>query len=401
MLNKKNMYLGLGIAASCLGLTTQAIAKDWYPGQQPAIYNNAISCSACHSATPATEYNANTTYGILFGQVSDDDIPSSITNAYIALERYDIDRDGFSNGQELRQASGHFNYATVIPTLAAVDKTSGNVSAKAASAGAVMALTDTGTSFANDMTTFERTTSGVPLTTTDFMFKHGGMQTGATGVFYDENGAIIPANTADGAFTPNFIPNDTTLDGSMRVTVKDDGVFDLYSQAAFIRIAKARTPAFTPKVISNTINPYVSVDAKISPTATIDANAVIDAYAIVDSYAVIGPYAQIGSYAYIAPNVSVNGTGSAAKAIVDPYVAVTSNITTAGTTSLPNGTGYVKATFSITTAAPVIPTVTGETNDGGDSNTGGLHCVTTGLSTPALMFLGLFAASYFIRRKRS
>ncbi len=400
----KGTLITISLILSSISFAQLVNAKANYPSGQPIIYNNAIGCTSCHSGTPQTENNANTTYGILFGNAYDDD-RGTLASAYLSLERYDIDRDGFSNGQELRQTSGYFNSSTLTPALTAPDINAGNVMAKAVSAGAVAVLTDPGTSFLNDMATFERTTLGVPLTTTDFMYKFGGMQAGATGTFYDENNTPIAANSADGIFAANLIPADTTLDGSMRVTVKDDGVFDLYSQAAFIRIAKARTPAFTPVPNPELINPNAQIDpyAVISSSATIDNYAVIDAYAIVDNNATVGAYSHVGSYAFIPANISIFASALATDpyAVVDPYVEVKSSITTPGTTSLPNGVGYVKATFSITTTAPLIPSIVGgsDGNEGGDS-AGGLHCMTTGLGLQGLMFLSLFGTGYLLRRKK-
>jgi len=404
---EKRVILSSGILLSSLLLNTQVQAKSWYPASQPAIYNNAIGCTTCHSGTPQTERNANTTYGLLFGNLSDDDNGGGLLSAYIALERYDIDRDGFSNGQELRQTSGYFNSSALTPTLTAPDINAGNVMAKAVTGSPVTALSVTGTSFLNDITTFEKPDIANAVTTTTFMYKFGGMQAGATATFYDENNTPMAANTADGSYSTNLIPADTTLDGSMNILVKDEGVFDLYSQAAFIRIAKARTPTFTPIAAPNALGANVSAFAKISPSANIDSYAVINAYAIVDNNATVGPYAQIGSYAYIAPNVSVNGTATLTKAIVDPYVNVKTSITTAGTTALPTSTGYVQAKFSITTTVPIIPSITGvgdenegEGGEGGESS-GGLHCMTTGLGLQALIFFGLFAAGFMVRRKRT
>jgi hypothetical protein len=403
MLQKRILFSSALLLSSLL-LSSQLNAKPNYPTFQPGIYGGAIGCGSCHSGARGSESerNANTTYGLLFGNLRS----GNLTSTYIALERYDIDHDGFSNGQELRQPSGYYNSASSTPTLAAPKITYQGHQAKAVDGGAVTTFTVSGSSFANDITSFEKSSVGAPVTgtTTTFMYTFGGMQTGAMATFYDENNAIIaatPANTGDGSYLANPIsPTDTTLDGSMNITVKDEGVFDLYSQAVFIRKAKARTPAFTPTAIFDAytgVSPY----AQISPAAQVDQYAVIDAYAVIDRYAVIGPYTQIGSYAYI--NAPVNGT-SPTKAIVDPYVEVTTNIATDGYTSLPNPLGTVAAKFSITTTAPIIPNVTGsgEGGEGGEGGTtGGLHCMTTGLGLQGLMFFGLFATGYLIRRKRS
>ena len=392
--------------------STQAQAKSWYPSGQPAIYNGAISCSACHSGSPETENNANTAYGILFGNAYDDD-RGTLASAYLSLEPWDIDRDGFSNGQELRQASGYFDSAAIIPTLTNPDMTDvyGNVSAKAVDGGgAVAELSITGSSFANDITFFGKPSIANAVTTTTFMYKFGGMQTGATATFYDENNAPIAANTADGSSAPNLIPGDTTLDGSMNILVKDEGVFDLYTTAKLQAAAIAKynnSPialgAATNVPATATVDPY----AKVSPTATIDDYAVIDAYAVVDDYAVIGPYAQVGSYAYIAANVDLYSAGTInTYAQVNPYAEVTANITAPSTViASPNGVGYVQAKFSITTTAPAVPTIVGgsggDDNDGeGGGDSGGLHCMATGLGLQGLIFLSLFGIASLLRRKK-
>ncbi len=407
---EKRVVLSSGILLSGLLLSAQAQAKPNYPSAQPAIYNNAIGCTTCHSGTPQTENNANTTYGLLFGNGSNDDNGGGLLSAYIALERYDIDRDGFSNGQELRQTSGYFDSATLIPTLTNPDMTVTNGAAKAVDGGAVTELNITGSSFANDITSFGKSAAGAPATgtTTTFMYKFGGMQTGATATFYDENNTIIastPANTADGSFATNLIPGDTTLDGSMNITVKDEGVFDLYTTAKLQATAIAKYTASTlPLASTLTVNPYATINpyAKVSPTATIDNYAVIDAYAVVSDGARVGPYAQVKSYAYIAPNVDLYSTGGInTYAQINPYAQVTANITAPSTViPSPNGVGYVQAKFSITTTAPIIPNVTGR-GEGGGGSTGGLHCMTTGLGLQGLLFFGLFAAGYMIRHKRS
>jgi len=406
MVSKIKMALSASLLLSSVLLAQTAEAKPGYPAGQPLIYGGAIGCTSCHSGTPQTENNANTTYGLLFGNLYGDDNGGTLTTAYVALERYDIDRDGFTNGQELRQPSGYFNSNLAIPTLTTPDMTTtGGHQAKAVDGGAVSELTVTGSSFANDITTFAKSSIGAPITgtTATFIYKFGGMQPGASATFYDENNLVIastPANTTDAGFASNFIAADATLDGSMNITVKDEGVFDLYSQAAFIRIAKARTANFIPLATPNNLGASISPYAQISPTASVDTYAVIDAYAIVDNRATVGPYAQVGSYAYIASNVSVNGT-SPAKAIVDPYVEVTTSISTDGYSSLPNPVGTVRAKFSISTTAPIIPNITGGGGEGGTGKTTGLHCMTSGLGLQGLIFSSLFAVGFMIRRKRS
>jgi len=403
MVSKIKMALSVSLLLSSALLVQTAEAKQSYYDNQPSIYNKGIYCTECHSGTKQTENNANTTYGLLFGKAYDDDNGGGIASAFVTLEDFDLDGDGFSNAQELRQSSGNFNSKSSIPTLTTPDKIYLGHQAKAVTAGAVSLLKVKGTSFANDMTTFEKSDTANATTRTTFMYKFGGMQSGASAIFYDENDNPIPNDTAAGTSQTNAIGGTDTrgiLDGSMDILVLDNGAYDLYSQAAFIRIAKARKPTFTP---TNVFDVYtgISPDASISPTAQVDPYAVIDAYAIVDNYATVGPYAQVGSYAYIAPRISVNGTATLAKAIIDPYVSVATSIATVGTTAVRSGVGYVQAKFSITTSAPSTSFGGGSGGDGeGGGKTTGLHCMTSGLSLQGLIFLGLFGVGFMIRRKR-
>jgi len=194
---------------------------------------------------------------------------------------------------------------------------------------------------------------------------------------------IIPATgNVNGSWT---VGND----GSISVTIADDGPFDLYTTANFQAEAVARTINFTP---TNVFDVYagVSPDAQISELAIVDPGATIDAYAIVDDYATLTAAATVGSYAYVAPNVYVN-------AIVDPYVSVNTDVYTQA--SLPIPTGTVQTRLAITTSNPATGVVRGGDTEGGD--TGGLHCMTSGLSTYGFMLMGLLASTLLLRRKRS
>ena len=404
---RKRYILAAGALLSSIMFTTVTSAKSYYPAAAPATYHvggtlagvNMISCSTCHSSSPENENNVTTSFGIAFGQRSDDDNGGSLLNAYNSLAPLDSDGDGFSNQQEAF-AGSLLNYNTSTPVLVAPDQTTGDISAKAVTGGPVSALSlqaGVPAIALGGTVSFE---SPAPLgsTTTDFMFKAGGAQSGASVTFYDKAGTMIPTNTADGAGGANI------TNGSVNIIVKDEGVFDLYSTAVFIKTATSRTATFTPVTSPELINPYAQVDpyAVISPTATIDNYAVVDAYAIVDDYASIGAYAQIGSYAYIAPNVDIyTGTDTYTNVIVDTYAEVTSTITTVPTTvTVKSGSGYVSAKFSVTTTKPTT-LLLGSAATAGESSstTGGLHCMTTGLGTQGLMFLGLLGTVFLVRRK--
>ena len=405
---KKKFLWGTCLILSSIASTQIANAKSWYPASAPASYHvggtltgaNMISCSTCHSSSPETENNVTTSFGVAFNRYGDH---GALSTAYNALAPVDSDGDGFSNQQE-SYAGSLLNYKTSTPALPLANMTVGDVSAKAITGGPVSALSLQAGAPATALggtVSFESPAS-LGSTTTDFMLKAGGAQSGATVTFYNNAGVIIPTNTADGAGGANI------TNGSINIIIKDEGVFDLYSTAVFINAAKTRVPAFTPVVSPELINPYAQVDpyAVVSPTATIDNYAVIDAYAVVDNYAVIGAYAQIGSYAYIAPNVDIyTGIDANTSVVVDTYAEVTANVTIPTTITAKNGSGYVAAKFSVTTTPPtplILGTAaSGDSGDSDGTSTGGLHCMTTGLGTQGLMFLGLLGTVFLVRRKLS
>ncbi|MCF6208351.1 MAG: hypothetical protein L3J61_03035, partial [Ghiorsea sp.] len=149
--------------------------------------------------------------------------------------------------------------------------------------------------------------------------------------------------------------------------------------------------------VTATVDPY----AKVSSLATIEPYAQIDAYAVVDDYAVVGAYAQIGSYAYIA-NVDIyTGIDIYTNVIVDAYASVDTYVTVPTRIAAKDGTCYVEAKFAVTSTTPT-PLLLGTSATGTtDGTSTGLHCMTTGLGTQALMFLGLLATVFLVRRKRS
>ncbi|MDQ7057270.1 MAG: hypothetical protein Q9N62_01920 [Ghiorsea sp.] len=413
MLKLKHVITSSILATTLLSPNISS-AKNWYPGQAPTSYHmgglatgaNMVGCTSCHAGLPYTENNITKSFGVAFARISDDDNAGTLVTAYNTLATQDSDGDGFSNQQEAFFGSD-FNTKAITPFLSTADMNITTVAAQSTTGGPVNMLTlqaGVPTTALGGTVSFSSPYNNInpTLTTTNFIFQDGGIQTGATIAFYDKNNVPITSTiTTDSGFIVN-------ANGTADVTVKDEGVFDLYSTTIFRNDAKSRTITFTPITSGASISPYATVDAyaKISPLATIEPYANISAYAIVDAYAVIGAYAQIGSYAYIAPNIDIyTGIDIYTKVTVDAYATVTTNVISPTTITEKTGIGYVSAKFAVTTTAPVLNiqgTSLADNNiDGGSDSTGGLHCMTTGLGTPALMFLGLFIAGYFIRRKRS
>ncbi|MDQ7003506.1 MAG: hypothetical protein Q9N67_00700 [Ghiorsea sp.] len=410
MLKLKHVITSSMLATTLLSPNISS-AKAWYPGQAPASYHigglatgaNMVGCTSCHAGSPETESNITKSFGVAFARISDDDNAGTLVTAYNTLATQDSDGDGFSNQQEAFFGSD-FNTKAITPFLSTADMNITTVAAQSTTGGRVNMLTlqaGVPTTALGGTVSFSSPYNSInpTLTTTKFLFQAGGIQTGATIAFYDNNNVPITSTiTTDSGFIVN-------ANGTADVTVKDEGVFDLYSTAIFQQDAINKSRASTISLY-NTTDPYISRWAKISPLATIEPYATIDAYAVIDNYAVIGAYAQIGSYAYIAPNIDIyTGIDIYTKVTVDAYATVTTNVISPTTITEKTGIGYVSAKFAVTTTAPVLNiqgTSLADNNiDGGSDSTGGLHCMTTGLGTPALMFLGLFIAGYFIRRKRS
>ena len=402
---------------ACLLISSQAQAKPGFE-VSPATYHvggvasgiNMISCSTCHVGTP-DEDNVSTSFGVAFEDYSDDDNGGTNLIAYNLLAPYDSDGDGFSNQQEGYAGSG-INSVSSTPGLSLPDLTTTGISAKASVGGPVSILslqTGAPVSALGGTVTFESPAS-LGTTTTDFMFKAGGAQTGAAVTFYDANGTPVTTNTADGAGGQNVYTFGTN--GSVNVIVKDEGVHDLYTTALLQAAAiTAYNTSALPLASTLSLNPYATVDAyaKISPLATIGNYAVIDAYALVDAYAGVGVYSQVGSYAYLAPQVDVYSGTINTYAQISPYAQVAANITSPGLIAGPSGAGHVAAKFSVTSTAPIklirgIVETSGGTGGGGSTgggtDSGGLHCMTSGLGTQGLIFFGLLAAGFFARRKK-
>ncbi|MDQ6977224.1 MAG: hypothetical protein Q9M75_03850, partial [Ghiorsea sp.] len=81
------------------------------------------------------------------------------------------------------------------------------------------------------------------------------------------------------------------------------------------------------------------------------------------------------------------------------YVTVNQTPTTQA--SLPITQGVVRSRIAITTTAPATGVAFGSNGGADGGTTGGLHCMTTGLGTQGLMFLGLLGAVFLVRRKLS
>jgi len=417
MLHKRIIF-GSSLLLSSLLLGAQAEAKPSYPAAAPATYHqggalsggNGISCSTCHWG-PASEGNVITSFGVAFKARSDDDNGGSLLTAYNALAPYDSDGDGFSNQQEAYAGSA-LNEDQITPSLIPADKTATAVQAQATAGGPVDTLSlqaGMPVGALGGMVDFGAKASTTGKVSAKFFLKAGAAQSSATTtpiiLFYNKDNTTAPIDTA------NCIAGADYLDGSVTVTVTDDSPCDFYTTANLQADAVAKytnSPialgAATNVPATATVDPY----AKVSPLAVIDNYAVIDAYAVVDDYAVVGPYAQVRSYAYIAPNVDVYSAGSInTYAQVDRYAQVATNVTTPGLIPSPNGAGYVEAKFAVTSVTPPTKLISGKTNSigapsgGGTAPAGGLHCMTTGLGLQGLMFFGLFAAGYMVRRKRA
>lgn len=365
------------ITFTSLLYSQQALAKPNYPSLQPSAYNNAIGCTSCHSGSPQTENNVGQPYGRTFDNLIDNDFLSA--QSYTSLEKYDSDGDGFSNGQEIYGGSS-FNDASTPQLTGNNPKVSlGTVSATAATNETITLATPTtnvtpalpaahkniGGTIDVTMTNLVSGTANNAGTAT-FMFSTGGMLAGGTVAAYDAAGTAT-------ALKPILNTN-----GSATVLLTDESAYDTYSQAAYIAAAKLRTPATG---INLTKDPY----ATVSPLAVIGDNVTINAYAQVGAYAQIGNGVLVDQYA-----------------VVDDYAEVATTVSQGFPASIPSTfKGTVKTRLGFTTAVPAIPAGQGGDNDGNDSDggAGGLHCMTTGFNTTAMMLLMLLGFGFLLRRQ--
>ena len=381
MFNKRVIFSS-SILLSGLLLSAQAQAKQQYFDQQPYI-PKAVSCTSCHSASSGneSERNANLPYGILFGNTYDDDRGGTVASAFTTIEPFDIDGDGFSNGQEIYGFS-NFNTGTSKPLLLGTGvKSHGVVSAKPlvnetidavlqapTTPASVTALIPAGQK--NIGGTIDLTLSNLTLSKASptLLFSTGGIVQGAKAYSIDANGAATAITTAT-----------VNNSGSITLELTDEGPYDLYTQASYIASAKMRVP--NASTTTATISPYATVSnlAVISPYATINDYATVGAYAIIGDYAIVDTYATVDDYAVVANNATV-----------------AANTTQAAPTDY---LGVIQTKVAVVTASPPIRSLTVKDDDeGGDG--GGLHCMTSGLGLQGLMFLSLFGSAYLLRRKK-
>ncbi len=359
-----------------------AEAKSGFISLQPAAYNGVISCTSCHASSAANGGNVTQRYGVLFkSKVGYNNVS---TTGYISLEGFDSDSDGFTNGQEIYGFSD-FNTLSSKPLLLGTGvKTHGTASAKALVNETIDIMTQnlaTPTSVTTLIPTGQRNIGGtvdlilsnltLDKASPTLLFNTGGIAKGAKAYFIDANGAATTITTAT-----------VNNSGSITLQLTDEGPYDLYTQASYIASAKTRTPNVAATA---TISPYATVSplAVISPYASINDFATVGAYAIIGDYAIVDTYATVDDYAVVANNVTV-----------------AANATQAAPT---NYLGVVQTKIAVVTPSPLGQTLTdgGAASSSTTATTGQLHCMTSGLGLQGLMFFGLFAAGYIIRRKRS
>jgi len=386
--------------ASTLIIAGQAEAKPSYPGLQPSSYNNAIGCTSCHSSggASATEHNVTQPYGRLFARYSDDDNGGSIAGAYRAAEPLDSDGDGFSNLQEIMFGYGFNGEAT--PALTGTGATtSGTVSAQPALNETIASLSQVATTPLGialtagqknlggtvDIGITNLTASATGSTgTPTLLFSTGGVQALAKVYFVDASNAatLLPATAAT-----------INANGTVSISITDEGPYDLYTTANFIADIKvARTPG-------------ISSYATVSPYATVSSLAVISDYATINAYATVGDYALVDTYATVG---DIYATPTA-HAVVDAYATVAANtvLDSYATIAMPSTfAGSIKTRVAVITTAPNvpqgIPTTPASAGGGGGAVApqAGLHCMTNGLGSLGIMFVSLFTLGLFVRRKQ-
>ena len=375
-----------------------------YPGK--TLYTG--SCLTCHANPSGDNIAWFSQYGkILLLNGANYDSPGTFPGVITRAGAVDYDNDGFTVDQEIYGNSFANGGLAGNPALSFIGSTAGAGGKEFGLATAPATLNTLSSTLNNSTyiavpTGHRNIVSGVvdytlqlndvvaTSGTVKLLFNTGGIQTNPTVQFVNTlagTSTSITASALDADGGSWTVGND----GSITVTITDDGAFDLYTTANFQAEAIARTVNFTP---TNVFDAYagVSPDAKISPLATVISGATIDPYAIIDAYAVISATATIRSYAYIAPNVNVTS-------IVDAYASANTDVTTQ--LQLPNPVGTVQSRLAISTSAPVTGAVGGSAVGGDGDDGGGLHCMTAGLSTYAFMLFGLLAAGLLVKRKRS
>ena len=288
-----------------------------YPGKN--LYTG--SCLTCHSNTSGENISWFSQYGkILLANGANYDNPSTFSSVITRAGTVDYDNDGFTVDQEIYGDS--FANGGLAGNPALIFRDQANVVAGSGGkafglATAPVTLDSLSSSLNNDAyitipAGHKNIVSGVVEYTlgnvtagsgsAKLLFNTGGIQTTTTVQFVDTYSGTATTIPATGNINGSWVVG---TDGSITVTIADDGLFDLYSNTA--------------------TSPFY-----------------------------------------------------------DPYAA----------------TSIIKTRLAITTTSPTTGTVANVGGGGGDDE-GGLHCMTSGLSTYGFMLLGLLTTGLLVRRKHS
>jgi len=284
-----------------------------YPGMN--LYTG--SCLTCHANPSGDNIAWFSQYGkILLANGANYDSPGTFPSVLTRSGAADYDNDGFTVDQEIYGGSFANGGLAGNPALSFTGSTAGTGGKEFGLATAPVTLDTLTSSLNNDPyitvpTGHKNIVSGVVdytlgnVTTgsaaVKLLFNTGGIQTAPTVQFVDTYSGTATVIPATGNINGSWVVG---TDGSITVTIADDGVFDLYSNT--------------------------------NPSAFYD------------------PYAS--------PNI-------------------------------------IQTRLAITTSSPTTGSVANVGGDGGDE--GGLHCMTSGLSTYGFMLFGLLAAGLLAKRKRS
>ena len=288
-----------------------------YPGKN--LYTG--SCLTCHANTSGDNIAWFSQYGkILLANGANYDNPGTFSGVITRAGVVDYDNDGFTVDQEIYGNSFANGGLAGNPALIFRDQANvvtGNGGKEFGLATAPVTLDALTSSLNNDpyivvpaghrnivsgvveYTLGNVTTGGAPA---KLLFNTGGIQTTTTVQFVDTYSGTATVIPATGNINGSWVVG---TDGSITVTIADDGAFDLYSNT--------------------------------NPSAFYD------------------PYAS--------PNI-------------------------------------IQTRLAITTTSPTTGTVT-NVGGSGDGDDGGLHCMTSGLSTYGFMLFGLLTAGLLVKRKRS